>query len=190
MTTIEDYIKYTDEMRETGVLSPDFHIIQYSDGCCLGIDGKSMAFEDRAANNRDYVFWNHDGYAFRTADDEDTLPMFDETGGVQITKAPRLVCAPSLNLPTVPKSGLEGMNDKVNDVARMLRLSNVAFCMIFSNNNNSTIDGRLYGSNKDWACALLASMLEHKGFAEAVRLAYKAYIEHCLPEKPTDPNVS
>lgn len=177
-------------MRETGVLSPDFHIIQYSDGCCLGIDGKSLAFEDRAANNRDYVFWNHDGYAFRIADGEDTSPVFDETEGLQIAKVPRLVCAPSLNLPTVPEYGLEGMKDNVDDVARMLRLSNIAFCMIFSNDNNGTIDGRLYGSNKDWACALLASMFENEGFAEAAKLACKTYIEHYLPDKPTDPNVS
>lgn len=190
MATIEDYIKYTDEMREAGVLSPDFHIIQYSDGCCLGIDGKSLAFEDRAVSNCDYVFWNHDGYAFRTANDEDALPVFGEADGLQIAKVPRLECASSLNLPTVSKQGLEGMEDKVNDVARMLRLSNIAFCMIFSNDNNGTIGGRLHGSNKDWACALLASMFESEGFAEAVRLAYKAYTEHCQPEKPTDPNVS
>lgn len=41
MMTIESYTKFTDSLKETGALSKDFHIIQYSEGCCLGVDGKS-----------------------------------------------------------------------------------------------------------------------------------------------------
>lgn len=37
MITIEQYIKHIDNLKEMGVLSEDFHIIQYKDGCLLGV---------------------------------------------------------------------------------------------------------------------------------------------------------
>lgn len=55
MITIDSYTKFTESLKETGALSKDFHIIQYSEGCCLGVDGKSKEFEDEALENADYI---------------------------------------------------------------------------------------------------------------------------------------
>ena len=66
MITIDSYTKFTESLKETGVLSKDFHIIQYSEGCCLGVDGKSKEFEDEALENADYILWDKFGIAYRT----------------------------------------------------------------------------------------------------------------------------
>ena len=55
MITIEQYIKHIDNLKEMGVLSEDFHIIQYKDGCLLGVNGKCEAFEDKPLDFKDYV---------------------------------------------------------------------------------------------------------------------------------------
>ena len=55
MITIEEYIKHTDNLKEMGLLSEDFRIIQYKDGSCLGINGKSKAFEDKPIDYKDYL---------------------------------------------------------------------------------------------------------------------------------------
>jgi len=70
MITIDSYTKFTESLKETGVLSKDFHIIQYSEGCCLGVDGKSKEFEDEALENADYILWDKFGIAYRTLNSE------------------------------------------------------------------------------------------------------------------------
>ena len=55
MITIEQYIKHIDNLKEMDVLSEDFHIIQYKDGCLLGVNGKCEAFEDKPLDFKDYV---------------------------------------------------------------------------------------------------------------------------------------
>lgn len=55
MITIDEYIKHTDNLKEMGLLSEDFRIIQYKDGSCLGINGKSKAFEDKPIDYKDYI---------------------------------------------------------------------------------------------------------------------------------------
>lgn len=80
MITIDSYTKFTESLKETGVLSKDFHIIQYSEGCCLGVDGKSKEFEDEALENADYILWDKFGIAYRTLDNERPGVVIGEDG--------------------------------------------------------------------------------------------------------------
>lgn len=73
MITIEQYIKHIDNLKEMGVLSEDFHIIQYKDGCLLGVNGKCKAFENKPLDFKDYVWWI-DGWAFRPDSDARIRP--------------------------------------------------------------------------------------------------------------------
>lgn len=57
MITIDEYIKHTDNLKEMGLLSEDFRIIQYKDGDLLAVDGKCEAFENKPIDNKDYIWW-------------------------------------------------------------------------------------------------------------------------------------
>lgn len=65
MITIDEYIQFIEEMKEIGNLSPDFTIKQYSNGCLLGVNGKTRQFDDAACFIGDYVFWNEQGIAYK-----------------------------------------------------------------------------------------------------------------------------
>lgn len=65
MITIDEYIQFIEEMKEIGNLSPDFTIKQYSNGCLLGVNGKTRQFDDAACFIGDYVFWNEQGLAYK-----------------------------------------------------------------------------------------------------------------------------
>lgn len=65
MITIDEYIQFIEEMKEIGNLSPDFTIKQYSNGCLLGVNGKTRQFDDAACLIGDYVFWNEQGLAYK-----------------------------------------------------------------------------------------------------------------------------
>lgn len=65
MITIDEYIQFIEEMKEIGNLSPDFTIKQYSNGCLLGVNGKTRQFDDAACFIGDYVFWNEQGHAYK-----------------------------------------------------------------------------------------------------------------------------
>nr|DAT42047.1 MAG TPA: hypothetical protein [Caudoviricetes sp.] len=65
MITIDEYIQFTEEMKENGSLSPDFTIKQYSNGCLLGVNGKPKQFDDTACYIGDYIFWDERGYAYK-----------------------------------------------------------------------------------------------------------------------------
>ena len=67
MITIDEYIKHTDNLKEMGLLSEDFRIIQYKDGDLLAVDGKCEAFENKPIDNKDYIWWLG-GFAFRYDD--------------------------------------------------------------------------------------------------------------------------
>ena len=56
MITIDEYIKHTDNLKEMGLLSEDFRIIQYKDGDLLAVDGKCEAFENKPIDNKDYIW--------------------------------------------------------------------------------------------------------------------------------------
>lgn len=98
MITMDSYTKFTESLKETGVLSKDFHIIQYSEGCCLGVDGKSKEFEDEALENADYILWDKFGIAYRTLDNERPGVVIGEDG-VSIQQVPQLVPYPPFNHP-------------------------------------------------------------------------------------------
>lgn len=65
MITIDEYIQFIEEMKEIGNLSLDFTIKQYSNGCLLGVNGKTRQFDDAACFIGDYVFWNEQGLAYK-----------------------------------------------------------------------------------------------------------------------------
>ena len=65
MITIDEYIQFIEEMKEIGNLSPDFTIKQYSNGCLLGVNGKTRQFDDAACFIGDYIFWNEQGLAYK-----------------------------------------------------------------------------------------------------------------------------
>lgn len=65
MITIDEYIQFIEEMKEIGNLSPDLTIKQYSNGCLLGVNGKTRQFDDAACFIGDYVFWNEQGLAYK-----------------------------------------------------------------------------------------------------------------------------
>ena len=65
MITIDEYIQFTEEMKENGSLSPDFTIKQYSNGCLLGVNGKTSQFDNAACFIGDYIFWNEQGLAYK-----------------------------------------------------------------------------------------------------------------------------
>lgn len=89
MITIEQYIKHIDNLKEMGVLSEDFHIIQYKDGCLLGVNGKCEAFEDKPLDFKDYVWWI-DGWAFRPVYRARMQPtvVLDDEGTLELRDAP------------------------------------------------------------------------------------------------------
>lgn len=65
MITIDEYIQFIEEMKEIGNLSLDFTIKQYSNGCLLGVNGKTRQFDDAACFIGDYIFWNEQGLAYK-----------------------------------------------------------------------------------------------------------------------------
>lgn len=93
MITIDEYIKHTDNLKEMGLLSEDFRIIQYKDGSCLGINGKSKAFEDKPIDYKDYIWWLN-GYAFRYDDSAKNRPIIaiGNDGSLELRDAPLRSC--------------------------------------------------------------------------------------------------
>lgn len=89
MITIDEYIKHTDNLKEMGLLSEDFRIIQYKDGDLLAVDGKCEAFENKPIDNKDYIWWLG-GFAFRYDDiyPKHNVAVFDEDGTLELREAP------------------------------------------------------------------------------------------------------
>lgn len=89
MITIEQYITHIDKLKEAGLLSDDFRIIQYTDGSLLGVNGKCLAFEERPVNVADYVMWDLIGRAYDSpCKNGITVPAFEEVGSIKLTKMP------------------------------------------------------------------------------------------------------
>lgn len=92
MITIDEYIKHTDNLKEMGLLSEDFRIIQYKDGDLLAVDGKCEAFENKPIDNKDYIWW-YNGTAFRYDENysnycKHNVAVFDEDGTLELREAP------------------------------------------------------------------------------------------------------
>lgn len=88
MITIDEYIQFIEEMKEIGNLSPDFTIKQYSNGCLLGVNGKTRQFDDAASFIGDYVFWNEQGLAYKLVENwSSDVEITDEDAKiVKVTK--------------------------------------------------------------------------------------------------------
>lgn len=92
MITIDEYIKHTDNLKEMGLLSEDFRIIQYKDGDLLAVDGKCEAFENKPIDNKDYIWW-YNGTAFRYEENysnycKHNVAVFGEDGTLELREAP------------------------------------------------------------------------------------------------------
>ena len=88
MITIDEYIQFIEEMKEIGNLSPDFTIKQYSNGCLLGVNGKTRQCDDAACFIGDYVFWNEQGLAYKLVENwSSDVEITDEDAKiVKVTK--------------------------------------------------------------------------------------------------------
>lgn len=89
MITIEQYLKHIDNLKEMGLLSKDFRVVQYKDGCLLGVNGKCEAFEDKPLDFKYYVWWI-DGWAFRPDSDARirATVTFDDDCALELRDAP------------------------------------------------------------------------------------------------------
>ena len=88
MITTDEYIQFIEAMKEIGTLSPDFTIKQYSNGCLLGVNGKTRQFDDAACFIGDYVFWNEQGLAYKLVENwSSDVEITDEDAKiVKVTK--------------------------------------------------------------------------------------------------------
>ncbi len=98
MITIDEYIQFTEEMKENGSLSPDFTIKQYSNGCLLGVNGKTKQFDDTACYIGDYIFWDEQGLAYKLVENRSSdVEITDE--GAKIIKVNKKVPWLEMNHP-------------------------------------------------------------------------------------------
>lgn len=102
MITIDEYIQFIEEMKEIGNLSPDFTIKQYSNGCLLGVNGKTRQFDDAACFIGDYIFWNEQGLAYKLEENWSfDVEITDED--VKIVKVTKKVPWSEMNHPLANK---------------------------------------------------------------------------------------
>lgn len=109
MITIDEYIKHTDNLKEMGLLSEDFRIIQYKDGDLLAVDGKCEAFENKPIDNKDYIWW-YDGAAFRYDDNhhKHNVAVFGEDGTLELRESPPFgFFNPLLSIPWKGSGGMK-----------------------------------------------------------------------------------
>lgn len=186
MITIDSYTKFTESLKETGVLSKDFHIIQYSEGCCLGVDGKSKEFEDKALENADYILWDKFGIAYRTLDNERPGVVIGEDG-VSIQQVPQLVPYPPLNHPQAIYDLNEVVFSYVNAVFDMCRKDNrTVFFMCSSPKDAYPIKTWAEGTYSVFSSALVESMRKYDKFRAAVTKAVRLVDEAEPKNRPTE----
>lgn len=102
MITIDEYIQFIEEMKEIGNLSPDFTIKQYSNGCLLGVNGKTKQFDDAACFIGDYIFWNEQGLAYKLIENwSSDVEITDEDA--MIVKVAKKVPWSEMNHPSADK---------------------------------------------------------------------------------------
>lgn len=102
MITIDEYIQFIEEMKEIGNLSPDFTIKQYSNGCLLGVNGKTKQFDDAACYIGDYIFWNEQGLAYKLIENwSSDVEIADEDA--MIVKVTKKVPWSEMNRPSADK---------------------------------------------------------------------------------------
>lgn len=188
MLTIDDYIKFTDEMKEAGVLDKDFHIIQYKDGCCLGVNGKSLAFEDGALDARDYLFWNEGGFAHTLIPYRSIGVAPSDNGDFVIQKVPALVPKPSLNHPYSDGVG-RGVAEYAIDEIMMLCKSQdrTRFAFVSGKNGEGPLSAWVGGERNCLVSAFASLMKKDADFARLIHDAIRCVVKD---DAPTDTTVS
>ncbi len=109
MITIDEYIKHTDNLKEMGLLSEDFRIIQYKDGDLLAVNGKCEAFGNKPIDNKDYILFI-DGVATRYGDDfhKYNVAVFSDDGTLELRDAqPFGLCLPALSIDRERRTALK-----------------------------------------------------------------------------------
>lgn len=186
MITIDSYTKFTESLKETGALSKDFHIIQYSEGCCLGVDGKSKEFEDEALENADYILWDKFGIAYRTLNSERPGVVIGEDG-VSIQQVPQLVPYPPFNHPQAIYDLNEVVFSYVDAVFDMCRKDNrTVFFMCSSPKDAYPIKTWAEGTYSVFSSALVESMRKYDKFRAAVTKAVRLVDEAEPKNRPTE----
>lgn len=186
--TIDDYIKFTDEMKEAGVLDKDFHIIQYKDGCCLGVNGKSRAFEDGALDIRDYLFWNEGGFAHALIHYRSIGVAPNDNGDLVIQKVPALVPKPSLNHPYSDGFGSGAVEYALDELMKLCKSQNrTRFALVSDKNGEGPVNAWIGGVRNDLISAFAGLMKKNDDFAQ---LIFEAFLSVAEEKEPTDTSVS
>lgn len=188
MLTIDDYIKFTDDMIETGVLDKNFHIIQYKDGCCLGVNGKSREFEDNALDRDDYVFWDDGGFAHTLIPDHTFGVAFDDNGDLTIQHNPALVPAPALNYPYSDDVGKDIISYAFEEVIKMCsREDRTRFAFVSGKNGKAPLQAWVGGKSSDLVSAFAALIRNSNKMAQMIHDAIQLVVDS---DSPTDTSVS
>lgn len=186
--TIDDYVEFTDNLKETGQLSSDFHIIQYKDGCCLGVNGKSREFEDSALDMNDYIFWNEGGHAHKLINAESRSVVYNDNGDLVVQYAPALVPCPELNHPysdEVAKGLVEYTLDRLMNLFH--REDRIWFAFISERHQEGPLAAWVGGDRSNLVSAFWSLIRKDKQIAGLIHDAIEQVVNG---DAPTDTSVS
>ena len=168
MITIDEYIQFTEEMKENGSLSPDFTIKQYSNGCLLGVNGKTNQFDDTACYIGDYTFWDEQGYAYKLVENWSSNVEIGEHEA-KITKVTKKVPYPEMNLPSCikyPNKFTEILFDGLIDECR--NESRLYLALISGRDEAGSINFWIGGKRSNIISAFVSIMCKDKEFAKLI----------------------
>ncbi len=175
MITIDEYIQFTEEMKENGSLSPDFTIKQYSNGCLLGVNGKTNQFDGTACYIGDYIFWDEQGYAYRLVANWNSDV---EIGGYEakITKVTKKVLYPEMNHPLCikyPNKFTEILFDGLIDECR--NENRLYLALISGRDEAGSINFWIGGKRSNIISAFVSIMCKDKEFAKLISDTVEVY---------------
>lgn len=175
MITIDEYIQFTEEMKENGSLSPDFTIKQYSNGCLLGVNGKTNQFDGTACYIGDYIFWDEQGYAYRLVANWNSDV---EIGGYEakITKVTKKVPYPEMNHPLCikyPNKFTEILFDGLIDECR--NENRLYLALISGKDEAGSINFWIGGKRSNIISAFVSIMCKDKEFAKLISDTVEVY---------------
>ncbi len=175
MITIDEYIQFTEEMKENGSLSPDFTIKQYSNGCLLGVNGKTNLFDGAACFIGDYIFWDEQGYAYRLVANWNSDV---EIGGYEakITKVTKKVPYPEMNHPLCikyPNKFTEILFDGLIDECR--NENRLYLALISGRDEAGSINFWIGGKRSNIINAFVSIMCKDKEFAKLISDTVEVY---------------
>lgn len=175
MITIDEYIQFTEEMKENGSLSPDFTIEQYCNGCLLGVNGKTNQFDDTACYIGDYIFWDEQGYAYRLVANWSSNVEIGEHEA-KITKVTKKVPYPEMNLPSCikyPNKFTEILFDGLIDECR--NESRLYLALISGRDEAGSINFWIGGKRSNIISAFVSIMCKDKEFAKLISDTVEVY---------------